>query len=158
LERLRQLHRASAPGRDWLVELSTPHHPDAGERLFARYGFRPERYFFLMKAVLNPSSPRPIAAAPEGMRVAAPPDGLERALHEACSEAFEDHWGYESAPFDQWRAMMLDSPGYRPELSRLVFDGEEIAAFTLSHIMSDGHVYVAHVGTRRRWRKRGLAS
>src|SRR5215475_2743742 len=158
LERLRLLHGASAPERDWLVNVHTPRHTDAGERLFARYGFRPERYFFDMKASLDPSSPRPVAPAPGRVRVMCLPPGLEGELYEAYVAAFEDHWGHEPIPLDRWRAMTVDSESYRSELSRVVLDGDEIVAFTLGFVGIDGEVYIGGVGTRRRWRKRGLAS
>jgi ribosomal protein S18 acetylase RimI-like enzyme len=99
-----------------------------------------------------------VPQVPDGLRVGTIPDGYERILYEVDNEAFTDHWGFEARPYEQWHAMMFDPDTYRPDLSRLAFDGDEIAAFVICFNGIEGEVYVGDVGTRRPWRKRGLAS
>lgn len=158
LDRLHALYDEQASQANWLVEAFTVHDKDAGERLFAHYGFKPERFFFDMKAPLDPASPRDVPQVPDRLRVGTIPDGHEQILYEVNNEAFTDHWGFEPQPYEQWRAIIFNPDTCRPDLSRLVFDGDEIAAFVICFNGIEGEVYFGDVGTRRPWRKRGLAS
>ena len=46
---------------------------------------------------------------------------------------------------------------FRGDLSRIALDGDDIAAYILAYDGVEGSVYIGQVGTRRPWRKRGLA-
>ncbi len=60
---------------------------------------------------------------------------------------------------------MVEVPDFRPDFSYLVLDGEEAVAFTINEVRAlelDGQMqrqgWIRDIGTRRPWRKRGLAS
>jgi predicted N-acetyltransferase YhbS len=69
------------------------------------------------------------------------------AIHAACDEAFADHWGYSPQSFEGWRALNL-VPGEDTSLSRVAWDGDEIAGVTVGG--------VGPLAGRRPWRRRGL--
>jgi ribosomal protein S18 acetylase RimI-like enzyme len=50
------------------------------------------------------------------------------------------------------------SQGFRAQLSRVAFDGDAIAGYVLGYAdNSPDRVYIGQVGTRRPWRRQGLA-
>jgi mycothiol synthase len=153
-DRARNVHRAAGSPDGWVFETSTLIADDAAVRLFERFGATPSRYYFDMVAPTK-DDPRPI---PDGLRVQMYEPRFERALFDAHTEAFSDHWGYQKREFDQWTGFTVRSRSFRADLSRLAFDGDELASYVLSYDDADpDRVYVGHVGTRRAWRRRGLA-
>jgi ribosomal protein S18 acetylase RimI-like enzyme len=52
----------------------------------------------------------------------------------------------------------VESEEFRGDLTRIAFDGDEIAAYVLAYDNVEGREYLGQVGTRRPWRKRGVAS
>ena len=55
--------------------------------------------------------------------------------------------------------MTLHADSFAPDLSLVAFDGDQIAGYVLSYRDEDpARVYIGQVGTRRPWRKRGLAA
>jgi mycothiol synthase len=154
IERSREIHRAAGSPDGWVFETNTLIADDPAVRLFERFGAEPSRYYFEMVAPAK-DDPRPI---PGGLRVQTYEPRFERALFDAHTEAFSDHWGYQKRTFEQWTGFTVRSESFRPDLSRLAFDGDELAAYVLSYDDADpDRVYVGHVGTRRAWRRRGLA-
>ena len=65
---------------------------------------------------------------------------------------------YQGRPFDNWAPGTIHSDVFRGDLSRIALDGDQIAAYILAYDGVEGSVYIGQVGTRRPWRKRGLAS
>ena len=154
IERLRELRDEIAPGAAWSVDVGSSVKETQAAHLFERFGMRPVRYFFEMVASIADVVPTEM---PSGFRVVAYTPDLARPLYEAVEEAFRDHWGHEDRPFDQWKAWSVDSELFRPEHSRIAFDGDDIAAAVLCYDNAVGHHYIGSVSTRRPWRKRGLA-
>jgi len=131
--------------------------------LAERHGFLPERYFYRMRRDLSAPIPDNSVAAGFELRPFAPED--VRALHAAHEEAFSDHWGHEPETFDAWKQFAIDSNGFRPELTLLVWDGPELAAYSINRVQEEDNArngvkeaWIGQLGTRRAWRKRGLAS
>jgi ribosomal protein S18 acetylase RimI-like enzyme len=155
-ERATQIHAATAPQAQWQVETCVVIGEPTAARLFARLGFAPVRYSFEMLASTTAASG---ATLPAGLRSEAPTPRIDRPLYEANTEAFTDQWGYQRKEFDRWLTMTLQAEGFRPDLSRVAFDGDEIAGFVLSYRDNDpGRINIGQVGTRRPWRGRGVAS
>ncbi|MGQ0601038.1 MAG: GNAT family N-acetyltransferase [Anaerolineales bacterium] len=131
--------------------------------LAERHGFSAERYFYIMRRDLD--SPIPNKPWPPGfaLRPFTPADA--HALHRAHEEAFSDHWGHEAEAFDEWKQFSLDSNGFRSDLTLLVWTGEEMAAYSVNRVHAEDNArnnaneaWIGQLGTRRAWRKRGLAS
>jgi GNAT superfamily N-acetyltransferase len=79
----------------------------------------------------------------------------EHAAWAAVQEAFRDNYGHVDFPFESWRAWLMDHPEWRPELSFIAWDGDEIAGATMCYNFFNGG-WVRQLGVRRPWRKRGL--
>jgi mycothiol synthase len=157
LARAAEIHAASAPDGDWTIETNAMADDVSAARLFERFGFTVARYFFEM---LAPARADAAAAAPlpDDLRVVAYEPRYEQAVYDTHMEAFSDHWGYQKREFDSWTKFTTKNDLFRPDLSRIAFDGDEIASYILSYDDADpDRVYVGQVGTRRPWRRRGLA-
>jgi ribosomal protein S18 acetylase RimI-like enzyme len=114
------------------------------------------RYWFEM--VADTAAPADIPG-PEGLVVAVYRTEDEKPLYQAHIEAFRDHWGFQPRGQEDWLALSVRSEGFRPELSRLAFDGEELVGYVMSYQDADpARLYVGQVGTRRPWRRRGVAA
>jgi ribosomal protein S18 acetylase RimI-like enzyme len=155
-DRARHLHSDIAPSDQWHVEAGASVDDTAATRLFERFGFGPVRYFFEMIAALD--GQRDKVALPDGLVAVPYAPELAKPLYEAHMEAFSDHWGFQRRPFEKWLIRTVESEEFRPDLTRIAFDGDQLAAYVLAYNNVEGREYIGQVGTRRPWRKRGLAS
>jgi mycothiol synthase len=149
--------RAARGGREpWHLEANALSPDSSARRLFERSGFDAVRYVFSMAA---PTAGAHDAALPDGIRTATPGEDIAPALYEAHTEAFADHWGWQRREYEQWLALTLRRDEFRRDLSRVAFDGEEIAGEVLSYTDGDPErISIGQVATRRPWRGRGVAS
>ena len=155
LARTGELHGELAPGAHWEAETGAMFDDQVAHRMFERFGFAPVRYFSEMVADTGPTA---TVALPDGLRCEAYRPEFERALYDAHMEAFADHWGFQRREFDAWVLITTRSRGFRAHLSRVAFDGDAIAGYVLGYAdNSPDRVYIGQVGTRRPWRRRGLA-
>jgi mycothiol synthase len=155
LERATANHREHDPLRDWEIQASAMTGDEDALRLFQRFGLAPARYWFEMVA----STASPVAmAVPAGLRVETYTAEREMTVFHAHMEAFKDHWGFQEWQSDTWLPLTVRATTFIPDLSRLAFDGDELAGYVLCYRDSDpDRLYVGHVGTRRSWRRRGVA-
>jgi mycothiol synthase len=154
--RAREIHQEAPAERGWVAETNAMAADEPALRLFKRFGFEPVRYFFEMVA---PTGSAAEAALPAGLRAQPYRPDLAEALYEAHREAFADHWGYQARGSDAWRPLTVEAETFRADLSRIAFDGAEIAGYVLSYVdPSPDRLYIGQVGTRRAWRRRGLAA
>jgi len=126
-------------------------------------GFRPARWYFDMRRDLR----EPLPAMPDlgGLRLVAYEPPMAQPLLAIHNEAFRDHWGSEPLTAETWDHEFVGDPFFRGDLSFVVFDGEEIAGYTVNYVVeSDWEAiglregWVGQLGVRRPWRKRGLAT
>jgi mycothiol synthase len=156
LDRAERIHGLVAPEAHWEAHAGVLLEDESTIRLFQRFGMTPQRYWFDMVA---PTEGVPDVAPPDGLRVVTYSSDLEKEVYEAHMEAFLDHWGYQRRDFAEWLALSVRTETFAPELSRVAFDGDQIAGYVLSyHDAVDGWLYIGQVGTRRPWRRRGLAA
>ncbi len=156
-QRAVEIHDERDPGSEWQAETGTLTGDTEASRLFPKLGFAPVRYFFDMVAPTTTAA-EPIAL-PTGLRVVTPDTSQHHELYEAHMEAFADHWGYQRREFEPWTTLTVNSTDYRPELSRVALAGDEVAGYVLSYTdASPDRLYIGQVGTRRAWRRQGLAS
>jgi mycothiol synthase len=155
LRRSTEIHAARAPGAMWTVGAGACVADESADRLFRRFGLVPARYFTEMFAPTVGDRPVPL---PDGIRVAEYTDSLRAAVYDSHMEAFAEHWGHEARRIEEWTARNLDAEEFRGDLSRVALDGDQIAAYLLAYDGAGNRLYIGTVGTRRPWRKRGLAS
>lgn len=126
-------------------------------------GMRPVRWWCQMSrdlTDLDESVPVPV-----GLRLAAWNPAIDEQLRVAHNETFAGNWGsleYDSA---YWRHWVCGSRGFRPEISLLLWDGDQIAGYQLVYEFeaeTDAtgvrEAWIGQVGTRPPWRGRGVAS
>jgi len=122
--------------------------------LLEQRGYHPIRHFFRMAVDLQEAPPEP--QWPAGLEPRPFDRNQAEAFHDATEDAFAEEWGHARETFDQWRTRRLDDPGVSLDLWLAVFDQDEIAAT----LICDEHRYemgwIASVGVRKPWRRRGL--
>ena len=135
--------------------------------LFESHGFSQVRAWHRMRRDL--SQPIPATLAPPGLKLSAFRAELGQPLMEAFNETFYDHWGFEPISEQDWQMFFIQSTSFRPDLSFLALDGPDdnvqIAAFCLNFVWLENNQregiaegIIAELGTRRPWRKRGIAT
>ena len=119
-------------------------------------GFRLERHFFTMEIDLDEEPPAPVW--PDGISVWTFRPEDARAVYEANSEAFADHWDFVPLSFEEWTEFFLRSSEFDPTLWFIAEEGAEIAGYSLCRSERRPDTgYVNILGVRRPWRRRGLA-
>jgi mycothiol synthase len=126
-----------------------------GARLLEARGYRPVRRYYTMRIDLG-DEPPPEPEWPEGFR--AEPFRIQdaEAFHDAQTEAFEDEWGFARMSFEEWRRARLEAEDFDPSVWTVVRDGDEIAALIRCDVFRYGGGWVAMLGVRKPWRRRGL--
>lgn len=129
----------------------------------AQRGFAPVRYFYRMRRDL--SQPIPEVTLPKGLTLRPYTPDMNRAMMQAFNESFLDHWSFEPITEKDWEMFFIQRDGFRPDLSFVVMDGNEMAAFSFNVVNTEENKlagmeagWVQDLGTRRPWRKRGLAT
>jgi mycothiol synthase len=126
-------------------------------------GFGIVRYFYRMQRDL--SEPIPALQLPDDLALRVYTPDLSEAVLSAFNEAFRDHWSFDPVTDEDWQTFFIGRTSFRPDLTYVVMDGNEVAGFSLNgisleenarHERSDGWVEVLAV--RRPWRKRGVAT
>lgn len=149
---------------EWTAELHVhPEERSVDQRAIAeRAGFAPERWFTTMERSM--ASAAPALTAPTGFSVAPFTRDRDEDARAARNDAFRDHWGDLPSQPETW-AKFVGGPFFRPDLSRLVLDGEgRIAAFCLVSVNEEdwsalgaSHAYIDLIGVVRSHRRQGLA-
>lgn len=154
--RAEAIHVATGATSPWEVRTGALAGNEDAQRLFRRFGMAPLRYWFEMVAVTAQPVSLPV---PVGLRVESYRPDVAEALYQAHTEAFKDHFGYQRRTWEQWQALSVGSAGFLADLSRLAFDGEDLAGYVLSYRDADpSRLYLGQVGTRRPWRRKGVAA
>ena len=120
-------------------------------------GYEAVRIFREMRIELDTAPPAP--QWPEGLDATAfDPEHDLLAFHAAHEEAFLDHWEHTPRDFEAWSNRFLNGERFDPALWRVVRDGDEIAAGTISTLNTYGGGSIHVVFTRRPWRRRGVGA
>jgi mycothiol synthase len=154
IERLKEWYADRAPAEEWEIDAGANVADPSAIRMFERFGLKSIRFYIDMIANTADARPEPLV---DGVRVTPYTVDLRDRLHAAHQVVWRDYWGYQPTPLDRWTARTVEAETFRPDLSRIVFAGDEIVAYVLSHDGIPGQVYISHVGTRREWRRKGIA-
>ena len=154
-DRITALRDAGEPHGTWQVDAGALTTDTSALRLFERFDMKPIRYFSEMHIDLPAAT---VAEAPTGVRITAYDKTMFAALHRTHLEAFAGHWGFQPSSPEKWAAQTVESEVFRADLSRIAFDGDEMVSYVLANDSVDDIVYLSHIGTRRAWRGRRIAS
>jgi mycothiol synthase len=153
--RAQEAYAETEPGIDWHLQSGALVANEPAVRLLEQSGFQRARYFLDMEAPTGAGHESPI---PDGLRMQAYAPELEDDIYEAHVETFQDHWGFQPREKAQWQSITTRSESLRPDLSRIVLDGNRVAAYLVAQDGQPGELYIDLVGTRREYRRRGLAT
>jgi mycothiol synthase len=126
----------------------------AARALFESRGYRELRRFREMAIELD--GPPPAPEPPDGIEIGAFRESEAPAFHAAIAEAFRGDPELALMPFEEWWAMRRSSEGFDPTLWLVARDGGELAGFCRCEASRRGGGYVALLGVRPAWRRRGL--
>jgi ribosomal protein S18 acetylase RimI-like enzyme len=126
-------------------------------------GFKPMRSTYRMRRDLaQPIADRPW---PEGLTLTPYRLELEEPMRQAFNDAFRDHWGFEPITPQDWRMFKTGHSAFCPEMTFVALAGAEVAGFCMNIVNREGNQiqgfnegWVAELGVRRAWRRRGVAS
>ncbi len=155
IERVTAHRDARAPHATWQLDVGAHCDDTSALRLFERFDMKPIRYFSEMHVDLPAT---PVVEAPAGVRITAYEPSMYPQLHSAHMDAFRDHWGFQPSSAEKWASRTVESEVFRADLSRVAFHGDEIVSYVLANDGVDDSVYLSHIGTRRSWRGRRIAS
>ncbi len=154
--RARELEPGLVPGERVYVETAHLVGDPRAPALFSGRSYQRVRTFFRMVRPLEQPEPEPIV--PAGLEIRSFDPELHGALlHAAFEEAFASEWGHRPLAYEEWRERVLRWQRFEAELVVVVWDGDEIAAFSLNYDKRMGDWgWIGSVGVRPAWRRRGL--
>ncbi len=127
---------------------------EPAHRLVEARGFRSVRHFWRMDGKLAEGLAGP--ADIPGIRLRPFVSGEDdRAVHAAHQESFAENWGFVKRGFNEWAEQRLRGTAFNPDLWFVATEEDEIAGFLMS-AEDEGSIWVATLGVRPAWRRRGI--
>jgi mycothiol synthase len=131
-------------------------------RFAEKAGYAPVRYGFVMRRPL--SQPIPDVPLPAGLEIRPVAREQHRAIWEADTEAFKDH--FEAAVRDEADfSQFYGHPEVDTSMWQVAWAGDQVAGSVVNGIYAHENAqlgrdigWLDHVSVRRPWRRRGLAS
>ena len=124
--------------------------------LFLASGYQPSRTSWIIRIELDrPLSPPEV---PPGITIR-PYRGSDVVdVHRVVDAAFSEWEGRGPEPFEVWASQVLVHPGFRPDLSPLAFDGDELVGVVLAYDYPElGEGWIQQLATKVTHRRRGIA-
>jgi len=162
------IHERHFPGRPLELHQGVDKKNTRHEELVVNAGYRPIRWFFDMQCELGvAAATAPVPDLLKGLSVVTFRSEFDEPLRLANNEAFQDHWGASPQTAEVWRHAITGSRAFVPELTYLALDdatGQVAGYLVAEHYQADTEttgikeLYIALIGTRRPWRRRGIAT
>jgi mycothiol synthase len=128
---------------------------EAATALLESRGYGPVRRHYGMRVELGAEAP-PEPEWADGLTVAPFRDGDGPAFHQTLTEAFNDEWGSAPMEYDEWRRARIEADDVDLGIWSLVRDGDEVVAVVRCDVFRYGGGWVAGLGVREAWRRRGI--
>jgi GNAT superfamily N-acetyltransferase len=131
-------------------------------RMYEQRGFFAVRHWWEMERLLSTE----VAVSPEdGFSVVPWVDTHSIPVRMVHNAAFVDHWGSVPMDEDAWRKRMLQSPGFRPDLSFVAVADGELIGYAYNEVYEEdwesagrSEAWIGALGVLRDWRKKGVAT
>ncbi len=136
---------------------------DAGgaQQLLEAEGYHPVRYGFAMRRPNLDDLPE--APLPEGIEIRPVRPEDHRAIYDADTDAFLDHWEARERTEEDFVAMFAE-PFLDTSAWRVGWDGDQVAGSVMPTVWRSENerlgirrAWLEHISVRRPWRRRGLA-
>jgi mycothiol synthase len=161
-ERAASLHRERHPDTPGAVCVVVHEHNPSKQALVRAAGYEATRWAYTMSRTLNEPLPD-VLPTPRGLALTPYAAERDEAVRQAHREAFADDWGASPPDEQSWSRWYTGNQMFRPELSWLVQDGDQVAAYLLSYFWEADtaatrvrEAYVGQLGVRPALRRRGL--
>jgi ribosomal protein S18 acetylase RimI-like enzyme len=130
--------------------------------MYEQRGFFAVRHWWEMERLLSTE----VAVSPEdGFSVVPWVDTHSIPVRMVHNAAFVDHWGSVPMDEDAWRKRMLQSPGFRPDLSFVAVADGELIGYAYNEVYEEdwesagrSEAWIGALGVLRDWRKKGVAT
>jgi ribosomal protein S18 acetylase RimI-like enzyme len=157
-------HRTDHPDVEGLLEVACAEQEATKVAMLERAGFTPLRYWYDMVCDLR-TAEIDAPEIPPGLTIERYRPELADATRAAHNEAFADHWGSTPASAERWQHSYVGQSTFRPDLSFVVVDGDDVVAYLLTVVYPQDdvvrggpHGWISHLGSRRSHRGKGLAT
>jgi mycothiol synthase len=152
--RASQLYTSIHDNRPLVMRIDVYHQNPEAFAFYERRGFG----FALSEEELlrNLGQPIPGNPVPEGMMFAVWTEEDAHLFFLAYDDAFRDRPGFPGWTEEVWRKAFTGHDSFRSDLSLLLLDGEEPAGYAVCAV-EEGEGWIAQIGVRPAWRRRGLA-
>ena len=128
----------------------------AARELFLANGYEPSWTSWVIRIALE--EPPPPTEVPPGVAIRAYRASDAREVHRVMDAAFSEWEGRDPEPFEIWAPQVLAHPAFRPDLSPLALDGDEIVGVVISCDYPElGEGWIQQLATRASHRRRGIA-
>lgn len=161
-ERATHLHRERHPDVPGAVCVEVYEHNPSKQALVRAAGYEATRWEHTMTRTTADPLPD-IPPAPPGLTLTSYRADHDEAVHRAHVEAFAGHWGATLPDEQRWSRSYTGMRAFRPDVSWLVLDGDEVAAYLLTYFWEADAVatgvreaFLGQLGVRPQWRRRGL--
>jgi mycothiol synthase len=161
-ERGAALHRERHPDVPGVVCVYVHENNPSKEALVRAAGYEATRWEYTMARALDEPLPS-VPPTPPGLVLTRYTADRDQAVRQSYEVAFSDHWGYTPPTQQRWARWFTGSRAFRAELSRLLLDGADVAAFLLSYFWEADaaatgvrEAFVGQLGVRPEWRRRGV--
>jgi mycothiol synthase len=161
-QRAASLHAARHPDAPGVVCVDVQDTNAGKQALVEAAGYEATRWWFRMAHDLDDPVPD-IQPIPPGLTLARYTAGRDEAVRMAHREAFAGQWGATPPDAQQWSQRYTRPQTFRPEVSWLVLDGDEVVAYLLTSFWEADaaasgvrEAFVGLLGVRPAWRRHGL--
>ena len=128
----------------------------AARELFLSHGYEPSWTSWMIRIALEEPPPPPELPPAIAIRPYRASDARE--VHRVMDAAFTEWEGRDPEPYEIWAPQVLAHPAFRPELSPLALDGDEIVGVVISCDYPElGEGWIQQLATRATHRRRGIA-
>jgi mycothiol synthase len=128
---------------------------EAAQRMVEAAGFTEVRRHYTM--LVDVAGSEPATEDPEGISIRTCTEEDAEIIHRLIGETFADHWGFTPISYEAWRKQSYERADTQLDMWFLAFEGDEPAGFLVGRPLEDMG-WVADLGVRKRWRKRGIGS
>jgi mycothiol synthase len=129
---------------------------NAGARdLFLANAYQPRWVSWMIRIALSETLLPPELPAGISIRPYRATDA--RDVHRVIDDAFTEWPGRDPEPFEVWASMIAAHPAFRPELSPLAFDGDELVGVVIvDDYPNAGEGWISQLATKATHRRRGI--
>jgi ribosomal protein S18 acetylase RimI-like enzyme len=163
-ERAASLHRERHPDVRGVLCVTVHERNPSKQALVRAAGYEAVRWEHTMKRAMDDPLPDP-PPTPPGLVLTAYSTDRDEAVRQAHREAFADDWNATPPDEARWSRWYTGLRAFRPNVSWLVLDGDEVAAYLLTYFWEADaaasgvrEAFLGQLGVRREWRRRGVGA